>query len=208
MAPPPAGALTPTAGSLKITPAAQRLATARGVALGGLRGTGVDGAISLADVEAAAGGASMPVPPTTARRGGFDPAAMRKANAAAMSRSKREIPHYYLATTVNLCPALAWLEAINRDRSPAERLLPAILFLKAVARSLAKTPELNGFWENGAFCAGAGVHVGWALALRGGGLVAPAILDTSERPLDDLMRAMRDLVERARSGGLRGSELS
>ena len=73
---------------------------------------------------------------------------------------------------------------------------------------MAKTPELNGFWEDGSFRPGAAVHVGWAIALRGGGLIAPAIRDADRRSLDELMAAMRDLVRRARGGGLRGSELT
>jgi pyruvate dehydrogenase E2 component (dihydrolipoamide acetyltransferase) len=50
--------------------------------------------------------------------------------------------------------------------------------------------------------------VGVAIALRTGGLVAPAIHDTDEKSLTELMRALRDLVRRARSGGLRGSEMT
>jgi pyruvate dehydrogenase E2 component (dihydrolipoamide acetyltransferase) len=133
---------------------------------------------------------------------------MRQAIAAAMSRSKREIPHYYLSQTVEVSAALARLERLNSERPPLERLLPAALFLRAVALAIAKTPELNGFWEDGRFRPGEGVHIGWAIALRGGGLVAPAIRDADRRSLDELMAAMRDLVLRARGSGLRGSELS
>jgi pyruvate dehydrogenase E2 component (dihydrolipoamide acetyltransferase) len=52
------------------------------------------------------------------------------------------------------------------------------------------------------------VHVGVAISLRGGGLVAPALHDTAAQSLNDLMRQFRDLVQRARSGALRSSELS
>jgi pyruvate dehydrogenase E2 component (dihydrolipoamide acetyltransferase) len=194
----------------RVTPAARRRAAELGVPLAGLKGSGVEGAVALADIEAAAAAPSAPsaVSEAAGRRRGFDPAAMRKAIAAAMARSKREIPHYYLGSTVNLGPALAWLEAVNRERTPAERLLPAVMFLKATARAIAKSPELNGFWEDGSFRVGTGVHVGWAIALRRGGLVAPAILDAGERTLDELMAALRELVQRARNGGLRSSELS
>jgi pyruvate dehydrogenase E2 component (dihydrolipoamide acetyltransferase) len=87
-------------------------------------------------------------------------------------------------------------------------VLPAAMFLRAIALALAKTPELNGFWEDGRFRPGDGLHIGWAIALRGGGLLAPAIRDAGLRTLDELMAAMRDLVQRARASGLRGSELS
>ena len=90
----------------------------------------------------------------------------------------------------------------------AERLLLAALLLKANALALAEVPQLNGFWEQDRFRAGDGIHVGWAIALRGGGLVAPAIHDADRKSPDELMAALRDLVQRARSGGLRGSELT
>ncbi len=197
----PLAAATP--GRPHVSPAARRLAAERGVALEGLRGTGPDGVIVVADVEAAA-----VKPVSTERRTGFDPAAMRQAIAAAMARSKREIPHYYLSQTVEVSAALARLERLNRDREPPERILPAALFLRAVALAIKKFPELNGFWEDGRLRPADGVHVGWAISLRGGGLVAPAIRDTGQRSLDELMAAMRDLVLRARSTGLRSSELS
>ena len=76
---------------------------------------------------------------------------MRQAIAAAMSRSKREIPHYYLSQTIDVSAAIARLEKLNATRPPLERVLPAALFLRAVALAIAKLPELNGFWEEGRF---------------------------------------------------------
>jgi pyruvate dehydrogenase E2 component (dihydrolipoamide acetyltransferase) len=125
-----------------------------------------------------------------------------------MGRSKREIPHYYLSSTVDFAAAQVWLDAYNAEREPVDRLLPAALLLEASALALVQVPQLNGFFENGAFRLGAGVHVGWAIALRGGGLVAPAIRDADRLALPALMTALRDLVQRARAGGLRSSELT
>ena len=192
---------------VRMTPAARRRAAELGLSLTGIRGTGSDGTVSLADVEAASRGPIV-TPAQRAPRPGFDPAEMRKAIAAAMARSKREIPHYYLTQTVDLRRALTWLEDANRERPPTERLLPAVLFLKATALALCKVPELNGFWQKDAFLPGAGIHIGWAIALRGGGLIAPAIHDADQRSLAELMAVLRDLVQRARTGGLRSSELA
>ena len=194
----------------KITPAARRRAAELGIDPATIVGTGVEGAVSIADVEAAAAQrAAAPSPATTpSRRAGFDPAEMRKAIAAAMGRSKREIPHYYLSHTVDLGAALAWLEAFNAAQPVPNRLLPAVLLLKAAALALREVPQLNGAYIDGGFQAGPGIHVGWAISLRGGGLVAPAILDADIRSLPELMSAMRDLVLRARTGGLRSSELA
>lgn len=193
-------------GRRRVSPAARRLAAERGIDVQRLVGTGPDGAVVVADVEAAEPAA--PAAAAARRATGFDPAAMRQAIAAAMSRSKREIPHYYLTQTVDVSAAVSRVERLNGTRSPSERILPAALFLRAIARAVARMPQLNGFWEEGRFRPGDGVHIGWAIALRGGGLVAPAIRDADRRTLDEIMAAMRDLVLRARSSGLRSSELS
>lgn len=194
----------------RITPVARRRAAEAGIDIATLTGTGIDGSITLADVEAAASGpraAPAAAAPPSPRRA-FDSGEMRKAIAAATSRAKREIPHYYLTQTVDLGPATAWMAAFNRDRPPPERLMPAVLLLKAVALALCDVPAVNGTFEGGAFRPGSGIHVGWAIALRGGGLVAPTLRDADKRPLSDLMRSLRDLVQRARSGGLKSSELA
>lgn len=187
----------------RVSPAARRRAAGLGLLPDALAGSGADGAVVLADVERAA--AARAAPP---KARGFDPALMRQAIAAAMARSKREIPHYYLQSTVDFAAAQAWLDAYNAERDAIDRLLPAVLLLKAAARALMAVPALNGFFDNGAFRRGEGVHVGWAVSLRGGGLVAPAVHDADRKTLPELMAALRDLVQRARSGGLRSSEMT
>jgi pyruvate dehydrogenase E2 component (dihydrolipoamide acetyltransferase) len=133
---------------------------------------------------------------------------MRSAIGAAMARAKREIPHLYLSTTVDLTRSLTWLSAENQRRPVTERLLPVVLFVKAVARACVEVPTLNGFWTAHGFASGSGVHVGCAIALRGGGLVAPALHDVDQKTLDAVAREFGDLVKRTRAGGLRSSEMS
>ena len=194
----------PEAWRARASPAARRLASERGIALAGLSGSGPSGAILYADVERAAAGAGSG--PALTKR--LDLKEMRRAIAAAMARSKREIPHYYLSTTIDLTGALAWLEAANATRPSAQRLLLAALLLKAVARALGQAPEFNGFFTAEGFQPGSGIHIGTAIAIRGGGLIAPAIRDADKLSLEDLMARLRDLVTRARSGALRSSEMS
>jgi pyruvate dehydrogenase E2 component (dihydrolipoamide acetyltransferase) len=195
----------------RVSPLARRIAAERGVDLAQLTGSGAGGAITRADVERAAAG----TPRAPAAEAGPEPAAgpdiqagMRRAIAAAVSRSKREIPHYYLSSEIDLARAMAWLEWENRQRSVEERLLPVALLVKAVATALRRSPALNGFWEEGRFRPGQGIHVGCAISLRDGGLIAPAVHDTDRKSVTELMAALRDLVQRARSGGLRGSEVT
>ncbi len=203
----PAPPATAPGARVKATPVARRRAAALGIDLASLKGAGVGGAICLADVEGAhANGAERAAAPGVKR--GFAAAEMRKAIAAAMARSKREIPHYYLGETIDLSTALAWLERFNATQPPPGRLLPAALLLKASALALREAPELNGAFVDNAFVPGDGIHVGWAVSLRGGGLIAPAIRDADRKSLVETMEAMRDLVGRARSGGLRSSELT
>lgn len=135
-------------------------------------------------------------------------AGMRAAIAAAMARAKRDIPHYYLSTTIDMTAAERWLRRENETRAMADRLLMVGPLLKAVATALRDVPELNGHWIDGAFCAGAGIHIGVAIALHGGGLVAPAIHDADRKDVGTLMREVTDLVSRARTGSLRSSELT
>lgn len=133
---------------------------------------------------------------------------MRRAIAVAMSRSKREIPHYYLAETIPLQATMTWLQQRNAGVPITQRMLPAVLLLKAVAVALRRTPELNGFYLDGQFQPSEAVHAGVAISLRGGGLVAPALLDAGRKPLAQLMGELSDLVKRARTGSLRSSEMS
>ncbi|GIU94489.1 MAG: acetyltransferase component of pyruvate dehydrogenase complex [Gaiellaceae bacterium] len=211
---------------LLISPSARQLARELGVDPATIRGSGPGGRIQRKDVEAAAraragapaaaeaaasptGAATTPAPPAPPSAPTADrQAAMRRAIAASMSRSKREIPHFYLGQTIDMSKAVAWLQQENLRRPVTERLLSGALFIKAVALALREVPELNAVWEGEELVTRQDINVGVAIALRGGGLVAPAIHRTDELSLDELMHALRDLVSRARSFSLRASELS
>ncbi|MER7818251.1 2-oxo acid dehydrogenase subunit E2, partial [Streptomyces sp. NPDC096153] len=176
---------------------------------GSLRGTGTHGAVRAADVRAAATPPPAPAPRASRPRTAEDRAsAMRHAIAALMTRANRDIPHYYLSTNVDMAAAMDWLHEHNRRSQVGERLLPAALLLKAAACAAREVPELNGYWVDGGFVPGDGVHLGVAVSLRGGGLVAPALHDADTLDLRQLMAGLKDLVVRARTGRLRGSEVS
>jgi pyruvate dehydrogenase E2 component (dihydrolipoamide acetyltransferase) len=200
LAPPTPTALARPAAALRgprASPAARKRAAELGIAIEKLAGSGPNGAVTLADVERAPRVAAPAVTGT-----------MREVIAAAMARSKREIPHYYLGHTVDLEPALRWLEAENAKRPIPDRVLYGAVLLKAVAKALREYPEFNGFWVDGAFQPSRQVHLGVAISLGRGGLIAPAIHDADQLSLPHLMAALRDLVNRVRKGGLRSSELS
>ena len=224
-------------GRIRVSPLARKLAHELGVDLATVIGTGLGGAVSRVDIERAAAAAlakaepaaptptqvSLAVPspapsapaPAATPEGPRAPSsaeqrqlAMREAIGVLMTKSKQEIPHYYLGTHVDMEKAMAWLEVENHKRPAAERVLYSAMLIKAVALALREVPEMNGFWIGGEFHPSNPIHVGVAVSLRQGGLIAPAIHDTDHLSLTQIMSALRDLVTRARAGVLRSSEMS
>ncbi|CAM2067281.1 Dihydrolipoamide acetyltransferase component of pyruvate dehydrogenase complex [Sulfidibacter corallicola] len=184
-------------GRARVSPAARKLAGERGIDLTGLKGSGPGGAITLADVEQAG-----------EPRASDTPSEMRQAIAATMSRANRDIPHYYLGTQISLQHATIWLESTNATLPMAQRIVMPTLLIKAVALALEKFPEMNGFYVDDGFRQGSGIHVGVAVSLRTGGLVAPAIHDANRLSLERLNQALTDLVARSRGGGLKRAEFA
>lgn len=207
--PAPTVAMHPAAiaetGRLHISPAARKAAADLGIDPASAKGTGPGGRITLEDVQQAAETRAVQiVPEAPADRH----ARMRQAIAAAMARSKREIPHYYLSTTTDVSRLETWLAQENLKRSVEDRLLYGVLLLKTVALALRQVPELNSLWAGGKVVTSPDIHVGMAISLRGGGLVAPALHHTDRQSVDELMKNLRDLIQRARAGSLRSSEMS
>jgi pyruvate dehydrogenase E2 component (dihydrolipoamide acetyltransferase) len=181
---------------LRATPAARRLAARLGLDLNSLAR---DPAQTLyrADVEA------RQEQPQAAGLSG-----MRAAIAAAMARSKREIPHYYLSHMIDLTAAQAFIIRQNTGRPPQDRLLVSAAYVKALALAVRKFPEFNGHFRDGGLQPSQTSHVGLAINLRGGGLVAPALFDPAAQSLDALMQSMRNLVARVRAGRFQARELT
>lgn len=195
----------PAAPRLRASPAAKKLAAEMGIDLETVTGTGPGGRIQREDIErAAASKTAKPELSAQAER----IARMRRTIAAAMARSKREIPHYYLSTTIDMATAVTWLAEENLKRPVVKRLLDGVLLIKAVARALSEVPELNSIWKDDTPVPCTDINIGVAISLRQGGLVAPALLNADRQSLDELMKNFRDLVKRARAGSLRSSELS
>jgi pyruvate dehydrogenase E2 component (dihydrolipoamide acetyltransferase) len=207
-----AQALQPTAGKsvdtgikhvVKASPLAKKLAAEKNIDLAGIHGTGEGGAITREDVEKAA--AEKPAGMAEAKPAAIEN--IRMAVAAAMSRSNREIPHYYLETRIDMSRSLAFLREANKQRTIKQRLLPVVLLIKSVAKALKEVPDLNGYWENG-LQRKSNIHIGFVVSLRNGGVMIPAIHDADKKSLDELMDSLNDIIPRARAMKLRSSDLS
>lgn len=219
---------------IKASPLARSIAEKNNVDLTSLTGTGEGGAITKADVEQAmAGKKEAPKqspetaavkdtiekevePETPSQKAMESPApaskpgqqeSIRAAVAAAMSRSNREIPHYYLEKKIDMLAAMSWLKETNRQREISGRLLPAVLFIKAVAKAIDSAPALNAVWDNGLQLKNE-VNIGFVISLRAGGLLVPAIRNADTKSVDEIMTALNDMIPRARALKLRSSELS
>lgn len=208
----------------RVSPLARRVAADRGIDLTMVSGTGDGGAITRADVERAADdGTAVAARSTIVTAPATAPAttpapvpdphekttsAMRDAIGAAMSRSKREIPHYYLSQEMDVARMMGWLHDVNAARPVTERVLPIAVLLSAVAHALPQFQDFNGQFSHGTFRASASVHLGVAVTMHGGGLIAPALRDAECLSTSALMPALLDLVARARTARLRTSELT
>jgi pyruvate dehydrogenase E2 component (dihydrolipoamide acetyltransferase) len=196
-------------GRIRASPLARSRARRRGLDLRGVPGTGPGGAVVEADLASAAAtpATAGPAPGTTSPTGRRADA-VRRSVGQLMARSAREVPHYYLASTIDLQPALDWLAGQNQDRPVAERVLPAALLARAVVVACAAHPLVNGHWVDGAFRPSEVVDLGVAVRLRGGGVVSPVVADAGQLSVPELMARLRQVVERARSGRLLASEMA
>lgn len=188
---------------IKASPLAKRIAADKGIDLSTLKGSGEGGAITREDVEKAIVERMAP----REEKAASNTEGIRMAVAAAMSRSNRDIPHYYLETRADMSKALEWLKQANKERTVQQRLLPAVLLIKATAMALKAVPDLNAYWENG-LQRKTDINIGFVVSLRTGGLMIPAIPHADQRSVDELMSSLNDIIPRARALKLRSSELS
>ncbi|MGO4816879.1 dihydrolipoamide acetyltransferase family protein [Flavobacterium sp. W22_SRS_FP1] len=198
---------------IKISPLARKIAIGNHVEFSLLEGTGPQGAITKEDVEKAITAQGETVIEESAgiavekgKRSSTE-GTIRSAVAAAMSKSNKEIPHYYLEKKIDLTKALAWLKQANEKRSVKERILPVVLLLKATATSLKEFPDLNAIWDNG-LQQKKDINIGFVVSMRTGGIIVPAIHQVDLKNIDEIMKALNDIIPRARALKLRSSELS
>jgi pyruvate dehydrogenase E2 component (dihydrolipoamide acetyltransferase) len=187
----------PAVGAMvRISPAARQRAGQLGLDWHTLGpGSGPEGALVLADIESL-----VPVVDDPGLR-------MRQAIAEVVTRSKREIPHYYLERDIPLARAQNWCSAFNQGKPAEQLVLVNALVYCALARTLAEFPQFNGFYREGSYQAEGRVHLGNVISLRQGGMVVAAIHDAHLLGAEEMMASLRDQVMRAREGGLRSSEI-
>ncbi|MFT6896097.1 MAG: pyruvate dehydrogenase E2 component (dihydrolipoamide acetyltransferase) [Paraglaciecola sp.] len=193
-----------TAVRRRISPAARQKAAELAIDWRQLQtGSGPQGAIVLDDITTMANASTEGAHPPERDSG----QQMREAIAAVVSRSKKEIPHYYLQQDMQLDNVLAWSGEYNHGRPVNERILPSALLYCAIARALSSFTQFNGFYLQGRYQAQDSVHLGNAISLHGGGLMVADIHNAQQLNPAQMMLNLSDQVLRAREGGLRMSEM-
>ena len=191
--------------TIKASPLAKRMAAENNIDLSQIQGTGEEGAITKEDVENAI--AQKEKIANSEEKNIPQVQAIRSAVAAAMSKSNREIPHYYLEKRIDMTKALAWLGETNHKLPIQKRLLPAALLIKSVAQSLVDFPNLNASWDN-VLQLKKEINIGFVVSLRGGGIIIPTIHNANLKNTSEIMEALNDIIPRARAMKLRSSDLS
>ena len=205
---------------IRATPAVRKLAAENGVDLGRVRGSGLNGRVSRKDVEdyiaqaqaaPRAAAASAPAPraaqaparPTYAPVSGDQPlklTQMRKAIAANMAQAW-SAPHAHAVMEIDMTDLMKYREQVRHDFQAREGfdLSPAAFIVKGAVEALRAVPLVNASWTDDGIVLHGAVNVGYAVALGDEGLVVPVIKAADEKSIAGLMRAIRDVVDRAKA---------
>ncbi len=210
---------------LRISPIARRMADRAGIDLSSLagQGSGPEGRIVKADVERAiAGAGAAPAAPASAPAAPAPPPApvtagaedelrdltpMLKAVAKRMTDSKTTVPHFYVSTEIDMTRAAQTRAELNQGLEAAgEKISINDLIVRACAMALIENPQAHRSYVNGQHAYHPHANIGIAVALDDG-LIVPVLRAADTRSLRETAIATRDLGGRARSGGLKQSEI-
>ena len=197
---PPSISQNQTSGArVKASPIAKKLANELGVDISTISGTGPGGRITREDVEAASGGDQSAQPSQSSGDTKTIPlTSMRKAIAGVVSKSKSEIPHFYISNTADMSDVIKSRSEFNESKGVKVSLNDIVLY--AVTQSLKKFPKFNSSFSDGSLIENQSINIGMAIALPEG-LIVPAVLGCENKSLEDLSSSAKDLAVRAKGEG-------
>ena len=205
-----------TAGEVRASPIARRLAREKGIELALVTGSGPGGRIVEQDVlnfqpssAAAPAGTAAPVTASASASApeNVDLSRMRQTIAKVTSDSKRDAPHFYVTSDIDMTKAME-LRRDTNDAIPAEsRVSVNDMVIKATTIALKRHPKFNAFFRGDHLQMNPSVNMGIAIALDAG-LIVPGISGCESKSLVEIAAASRDLIARANNGTLRNEEYS
>jgi pyruvate dehydrogenase E2 component (dihydrolipoamide acetyltransferase) len=160
---------------IRATRLVRNIAQKKNVDLTRVRGTGPRGIITKKDLEEyIASGKAVPVEEQAQAGVEYELTLHQKSIARILTKSKSEIPHYYLKTDVVTDGLLRWREG-HRGKNGTSLSINSF-FVYAVARALKQMPKLNGYYKDNKLILNNGYHIGFAVA-QGEELYVPVVKD-------------------------------
>ena len=183
----------------KASPIAKKLASELGVDISTVSGTGPGGRITREDVEAVSGGGQSTESSQSLSDTKTIPlTSMRKAIAGVVSKSKSEIPHFYISNTADMSDVIKARSEFNESKGLKVSVNDIVLY--AVTQSLRKFPKFNSSFSDGNLIENKSINIGVAIALPEG-LIVPAVLGCESKNLEDMSNSAKDLATRAKGEG-------
>jgi pyruvate dehydrogenase E2 component (dihydrolipoamide acetyltransferase) len=205
-------------GALRTSPLARKIARDHDIDLASVTGTGPQGRIVRADIEAAiAAGPSAPAAPVAAPTA---PAAqpgpdtvevpinnIRKVTARRLTESQA-VPHFFLTNVVDAQKLIAFRKDVNESLAASGgKVSINDLIVRAVAVALRAHPEVNSSWGGDKLLRHNRINIGIAVALPDG-LIVPVVQDADRKSLGEIAQTTVALAEKARAGKLKLDEMS
>ncbi len=205
---------------IRATPLARRMAKEKGVALASVKGSGPQGRVLSADIEALAAKPVPPVSKVAVPIASATPAenavvlvphdSMRKIIARRLTESKSTVPHFYISADCRLDALLKLRGELNKaapvkDGAPSYKLSINDMVIKAWALALRDVPAANVSWTDAAMLHHAHADIGVAVSIEGG-LITPIIRSAETKSLSAISSEMKDLATRAKTRKLKSDE--
>ena len=196
---------------MRATPIARRLAREKGLDLAQITGTGPGGRITEADVLGYEEQAKAAPPPAPAAVPGGRPgdrielSRMRRAIARVTVQSKREAPHFYITSEIDMSEAMAFRRQVNDALQDGTRVSVNDLVIRAATRTLERFPNFNASFQEDYIQLHSEINIGFAVAMEDG-LIVPVLGNCGNKSLAEVAKASSDLIERAQRGTLRAEE--
>jgi len=199
----PSAAAVPASVRVPASPKARRLARERNIDLSALTGSGPEGAVLAADVPLATPVEAVAAPALET------PGTVWRIMAERMSRSWTTVPHFYLVREVDASMLIEWRKRVALKIEKHIGIKPTYtdLLVKVIGFTLRDHPRVNASWADGDIQWNREINVGIAVALEEG-LIVPVIQGADGALLGDIATQRADLVERARQGKLRPTDIS
>ncbi|KAL4116858.1 hypothetical protein PRIC2_012310 [Phytophthora ramorum] len=217
--------LPPLRAAFFASPLAKKIARESGAVLSVINGSGPNGRVVKADVEAAlaagtaapaveaAAPAAAPVaaaaaPTATANYTDYPISAEAQAIAQQFTQQKLEVPHYHLSTNLTLDKLLDARARLNAGRAEEEQLSVNDFIVRAASLAMRKVPDANSSWKGSFIRQFADVNVNLMVSSTAGGVVAPVLTQVNRKGLDDISKEIQAAVAKANDGAFESADLA